>query len=101
LPEVTNRDPFWQAKQSKSAVKEPNYQAIKIPKNTPFGLIIGGLSFAFGFAVVWHIVWLVAVSLISIVICLIIRLSSDDTEYILDAATIKKIEAGNYRGGTS
>ena len=34
------------------------YQDIEIPKNSPVGVIMGGLSFVFGFAMVWWIWWL-------------------------------------------
>lgn len=41
--------------------------------NTPLGLGIGVLSFAFGFGIVWHIWWLAAAALLLIVACLIFR----------------------------
>ena len=41
----------------------PNYYSpIHMPKNTDSGVIIGLLTFVFGFAFVWHIWWLVIAS---------------------------------------
>ena len=73
LPEVNCRDPFWVAKE-KNIKPAPVYEDIVMPKNSPIGFIIGGLSMALGFALVWHIMWLALVSFLSIVACLIIRL---------------------------
>ena len=52
------------------------------------------LALVLGFAVVWHIWWLVIVAFLAIVTAAIIRLSDDNTEYILPAADVKKYEAG-------
>ena len=92
-PVVTGRDPFWAAKQAKAAVPSGrNYTDIRMPKNTPMGLIIGGLSFIVGFAIIWHIWWLAALGLASVIVSLIIRLSDEDSEYIISATEIEKLD---------
>ena len=63
-----------------------------MPKNSAFGVVIGGLSFVFGFAMVWHIWWLAALGLVLIALTLIVRSSDDDTEYLLPAGEVEKIE---------
>jgi cytochrome o ubiquinol oxidase subunit 1 len=88
LPEVNCRDPFWVAKE-KNIKPAPVYEDIVMPKNTPIGFIIGGLSMALGFALVWHIMWLALVSFLSIVACLIIRLSDDHIEHVITAEELK------------
>jgi cytochrome o ubiquinol oxidase subunit 1 len=52
IPEVKNRDAFWEMKQNKAAHK-PIYKDIRLPKNSPAGLIIGILGFLFGFGMIW------------------------------------------------
>jgi len=88
LPEVDCRDPFWVAKE-KNIKPAPVYEDIVMPKNSPIGFIIGGLSMALGFALVWHIMWLALVSFLSIVACLIIRLSDDHIEHVITAEELK------------
>jgi cytochrome o ubiquinol oxidase subunit 1 len=93
-PAVHDRDPFWVAKQATGAPTEkPVYEDIYIPKNTPMGLIIASLAFAFGFGMIWHIWWLVILALLGAITTIIIRTSDDDGEYVLPAAEVAKLEA--------
>ena len=94
LPEVEGRDAFWAVKQSKEAsVHKPRYADILMPKNSPMGLIIAGFAFCFGFAAIWHIAWLAVVGFLGVITSVIIRTSDDDSEYVIPAAKIEKIEA--------
>ena len=68
------------------------YEDIHMPKNNPIGMFIGGLSLVFGFAIIWHIIWLTILSFVGILILLIIRLTDDHTEYVITAAEIEKTE---------
>jgi cytochrome o ubiquinol oxidase subunit 1 len=88
LPVVDCRDPFWVAKE-RNIKPAPVYEDIVMPKNSPIGFIIGGLSMALGFALVWHIMWLALVSFLSIVACLIIRLSDDHIEHVITAEELR------------
>ncbi len=91
LPDGHVRDSFWVQKHS-DLKKALHYQDIHIPKDTPAGLIIGGLSMVLGFALVWYMMWLALVSLIGIVAALVIRLSNDDIEYVITAQELEKME---------
>jgi cytochrome o ubiquinol oxidase subunit 1 len=92
LPIVHTRDAFWEMKRSGQRTAE-TVTDIHMPKNTPMGLYIGGLSFVFGFAMIWYMFWLAVVSFIAIVVCVILRLSDDDTDYYVPAAEVMKLEA--------
>jgi cytochrome o ubiquinol oxidase subunit I len=98
-PEVNQRDAFWVQKHAKKHVK-PDYEPIRISKNTPAGLCIASFAFLVGFGAVWHIIWLAALGLFGIVICVIIRTSNDNSEYTLSAARLAKLEA-EHTGGKS
>ena len=93
IPEVHGRDPFWEMKQAGKSLPNGPYTDIHMPKNSAYGLYIGALSFVFGFALVWYIYWLAAVSLIGALACVFLRLSEEHTEYLLKAEEIRKIEA--------
>jgi cytochrome o ubiquinol oxidase subunit 1 len=97
IPEVTERDPFWATKQPGApAAKKPVYQDIGMPKNTPLGICVAGFAFIFGFCVIWHIWWAVPLGLLGVISCLIIRISRD-TEYVVTAAEISKIESAREK----
>ncbi len=91
-PEVSERDAFWHMKKSKETV-EPHYKDIVMPKNTPLGLIIAIFATTFGLAMIWHIWLLAIVALAAVILSVIIRTLSDNTEYTIPAATIKELES--------
>lgn len=92
IPEVHERDPFWTMKHTQK-VEKPQYKDIHMPKNTSIGLFMGGFSFILGFALIWHITWLGISGLMGLIICLIVRMSDDDTDYYVLATEVEKIEA--------
>ena len=89
LPEVADRDAFWVHKQTATHEEShPKYKDIQLPKNSGLGLFIAGFSFLFGFAVIWHITWLGALGALGVIVCILIRVSMDDTTYIISAADV-------------
>lgn len=92
IPEVSSRDPFWDAKQQGSIKRV--YEDIHMPKNTASGIYISIFAFLVGFGFVWDIVWLVIVSILAIIILLIARTFDDNIEYTIPAAEIQKLEEG-------
>jgi cytochrome o ubiquinol oxidase subunit 1 len=97
LPQVESIDAFWDMKQRGVAYRRPDrYVDIVLPKNTSIGIIIGGMAFVFGFAMVWHIWWLAALCLASIAVCIIIRASDDESDYAIPASEVKKIEDARF-----
>src|SRR5207253_90790 len=102
IPEVADHDTFWAMKQQNKQEMSPEsqkplYKDIHLPKNSPMGIFIGCFSLFFGFALIWHIMWLVWISLFGVIVCTIIRLSSDDTDYYVPAAVVEKIESETLR----
>jgi len=92
IPEVKSRDAFWEMKKSGRTKEKPKYEDIELPKNTPMGMFVAVFVFLVGFAFVWHIIWLAAFGIIGAVICVIIRTFDEDTEYVLTAAEVERIE---------
>ncbi len=98
-PVVTERDQFWEDKQAKTAKGKLHYQDIEMPKNSGMGLLIAGFAFIFGFAVIWHITWLIVIGLLGIIVSIIIRSTNDDTEYTITAAEVAKMDASAGQRG--
>jgi len=90
VPEVTGRDAFWEMKQKD--LPKPVYHDIHMPKNTATGIYIAGFAFLIGFAMVWHIIWLAVLALIGAVVVLIRRAFDENTEYIIPASEVERIE---------
>ncbi len=97
IPTVTTRDAYWEMK--KNGLKpETQYADIELPKNTGMGIYISAFALLLGFAMVWYIIWLAVVGLVGIIICIILRSFDDDTEYVVPAAEVARIEASRTRG---
>lgn len=92
IPNVNMRDAFWEMKKSKETDFKKEYKDIHMPKNTAMGIYVSAFAFVFGFAMVWQIIWLAVLSLIAIFICIIARTLDENTERVLPAKEIAKIE---------
>ncbi len=73
--------------------QQNKFEDIIMPKNTPLGIYLSGFVFLIGFAFVWHIVWLGVVGLIGAIAVAIIRSMDEETEYVIPAAEIARMEA--------
>ncbi len=92
LPEVSNRDDFWEKKQRGLNSNNKEYTDIEIVKNTPIAMYIGSAACLFGFSAVWHIWWLLILSLIAVIVFIMIRTTDEETEYILTASKVAEID---------
>lgn len=94
IPNVSERDAFWAAKQKPggSAPDTHDYSDIALPKNSPFALAIAGLAFIGGFAIIWHLFWLVPPAILGIIAVLIFRSLDTEPERIITATEIRKTE---------
>lgn len=102
-PVVDSRDAFWEMKRkqkSPKANKKPIYQDIHMPKNTATGFIIAVFAGIFGFAMIWHIFWLVALGLVGILISMIVHSYNQDTDYYVKADEVEKTEARLKQGAS-
>jgi cytochrome o ubiquinol oxidase subunit 1 len=103
LPRVSEIDQFWIDKQNHLADNDTqnvqiDYQPIHMPKNTPAGFIIALLAGITGFALVWQM-WIPGViGFVGIIATVIARSFNTDTDYYIDAATVKATELAHTKG---
>ena len=98
IPFVDEIDAFTELKEKGIAYQRPDrYEDIELPKNAPHGLIIGGLAFVFGFALIWYIWWLAILAALGMLFTVIARSIDDDIHYIIPAAEVERIENERYR----
>ena len=86
-------DAFQDMKERGEAYLRPDHYApIHMPKNTSAGVIIGLVGAVFGFALVWHIWWLGAVSFIGMIATFIARSYNEDVDYYVQPDEIERVE---------
>jgi cytochrome o ubiquinol oxidase subunit 1 len=68
MPNVEGEEAYWGIKQraieDERLADEPDYQPIEMPRNTPTGFITAFFTTVTGFAMIWHIWWLVILGLV-------------------------------------
>src|ERR1700722_9879057 len=68
LPYVESTEPYWdiklQARENQQLAAEPKYETIEVPRNTPTGFITAFFAVVTGFALIWHIWWIVVLGLV-------------------------------------
>lgn len=96
-PHVDDRDAFWEHKRQlrdgSRVAEAPHYEDIHMPRNTPTGFFIAMFAGAFGFGMVWHILWLIVFGLLGIVVTMLRRSLDFDVDYYVKAEEVAKIEA--------
>ncbi|MDA7742096.1 cytochrome o ubiquinol oxidase subunit I [Francisellaceae bacterium] len=97
-PKVNDIDEYWEMKQRGEKPKGAPYEDIHMPKDTSVGFWIGAFSLVFGFAMIWHIMWLVAVGGIGMLIAVLFRAFDYDRDYYVTAEEVEKIESEYIEG---
>jgi cytochrome o ubiquinol oxidase subunit 1 len=67
-PVVHDHDAFWDMKARGYVRPVKGFYPIHMPKNTGAGIILAGLSVAFGFGMIWYMWWLAAASFAALLI---------------------------------
>jgi len=96
IPEAGERDAWWEMKEETRGKRQETikkYEDIEMPRNTAMGIYISGFAFLAGFGFVWHIVWMIVLGLVGAIACVIIRSFDEETEYVIPAAEVARIEA--------
>jgi len=92
-PQVKSLDALVQMKVQGDVYQRPSkYADIHMPRNTAVGLVMGGLLTVMGFALIWHIWWLAALSFIGTIGAFVTRSFDEDTDYYVPAAEVERIE---------
>jgi cytochrome o ubiquinol oxidase subunit 1 len=99
LPEVTGEDAFWQFKkraaEQTGSEEKPDYRAIEIPRNSPTGFVCAFFATVMGFALIWHIWWMVAVGAIGAFATFVVFAWRDHDEDTIPANEVARIDRSN------
>jgi cytochrome o ubiquinol oxidase subunit I len=101
LPHVQGGEPYWEIKrraiETQQLSPEPRYEAIELPRNSPTGFITAFFATITGFALVWHIWWLMGVGLIAAYAVFVWFAWRDVHERVIPAAAVARLDRERRR----
>jgi cytochrome o ubiquinol oxidase subunit 1 len=99
LPEVEGEEAYWLAKQRAKAeprsAAEPHYVDIEMPRNSATGFICAFFATMMGFAMIWHIWWLVGVAFVGAFATFVVFAWRDIHEELIPAAEVARVDRAN------
>jgi cytochrome o ubiquinol oxidase subunit 1 len=99
LPQVQGAESYWDVKrralEAESFGKEPNYQPVEMPRNSPTGFVCAFFATIVGFALIWHIWWLMIVGLVGAYATFVVFAWRDVPEYVVPAEEVARIDRAN------
>jgi cytochrome o ubiquinol oxidase subunit 1 len=98
-PDVRGEDAYWEmkahAKQQLLEPKAPEYRDIEMPRNSPTGFVCAFFATVMGFALIWHIWWMVAVGGVGAFATFVVFAWRDHDEYVIPAAEVARVDRAN------
>jgi cytochrome o ubiquinol oxidase subunit 1 len=99
LPRVEGTEAYWsmkqRARQRAGLGEEPRYTDIEMPRNSPTGFICAFFATLMGFALIWHIWWMVALAAAGAYATFVVFAWRDRVEYVIPAETVARIDRAN------
>jgi cytochrome o ubiquinol oxidase subunit I len=99
LPHVEGRDAYWatkqRARQQRKLSEEPRYTDIEMPRNSPTGFVCAFFATLMGFALIWHIWWMVALAALGAYATFVVFAWRDRVEYTVPADEVARIDRTN------
>jgi cytochrome o ubiquinol oxidase subunit 1 len=97
LPEVEGEDAYWhmkrKARQDRTAqTKARDYEPIDMPVNSPTGFITAFFAVVTGFALIWHIWWMVGLGLVGAFATTMVFGWRDVQEQEIDAEVLARVD---------
>ena len=92
LPRVESIDAFWDMKRRGVSPIDTAYETIEVPRNSPVGVVTAFFAVVTGFALIWHIWWMVILGLLAATVTLLGAGWSDEREHEISATDIAKLE---------
>lgn len=95
VPTVDSLDAFHEAKKRGLPPPPAQYEPIHMPRNTGVPFIVNVWILLLCFALIWHIWWLAAGSLLATIVTFIVRSYDEDIDYYVPAEEVKRIESAH------
>jgi cytochrome o ubiquinol oxidase subunit I len=99
LPDVRGENAYWamkaRAKKADAEKNETDYQPIEMPRNSPTGFVCAFFATLMGFALIWHIWWMVIAGFIGAFATFVVFAWRDHDEYEIPAEEVERIDRAN------
>jgi len=99
LPDVRGADAYWtmkaHARQAVADKSETEYQPIEMPRNSPTGFVCAFFATVMGFALIWHIWWMVIAGLVGAFATFVVFAWRDHDEYEIPVEEVARIDREN------
>jgi len=92
LPQVQSIDAFWDMKRRGVSPIETHYESIEMPRNSPVGFVTAFFAVVTGFALIWHIWWVVILGLLAAAVTVMAFGWSDNREREITPGEIARME---------
>ena len=96
LPDVSGEDAYWgikqRAKQQRAPAQAPDYQAIHLPRNSPTGFVCAFFATVMGFALIWHIWWMVVAGAVGAFATFVVFAWRDEDEATIPADEVARLD---------
>ena len=96
-PVIHDLDAWYDMKSRGAQRPVDGYRDIHMPSNTGTGMILSGFCLVMGFALVWHIWWLVALSFAATIVGAIYHTFNYKRDFDIPAATVAAVEDARTR----
>jgi cytochrome o ubiquinol oxidase subunit I len=101
LPQVSGAEPYWEIKrraiEAQQLSAEPHYESIELPRNSPTGFITAFFATLTGFALIWHIWWLMAAGLAAAYAVFVWFAWREVHEKLIPAAVVARLDRERRR----
>lgn len=98
-PRVDGNDAYWIMKQRERGLgglsEEPIYSDIEMPRNSATGFVCAFFATCMGFALTWHIWWIVAVAALGAYATFVVFAWRDRSGYIIPADEVARVDRIN------
>jgi cytochrome o ubiquinol oxidase subunit I len=91
-PVVHDLDAWWDMKRRGYERPLGGFRPIHMPKNTGAGVILAGLSTVLGFALIWYIWWLAALSFAALIAAAITHTFNYNRDFYIPAEDVVRLE---------
>jgi cytochrome o ubiquinol oxidase subunit 1 len=92
-PRVHDIDAWWQMKANGFVRPTDGFVQIHMPKNTPAGIIIAGISGVIGFTLIWHMWLLASIGFVALMATIIVHTFNYKRDYYIPVEEVEKAEA--------
>ena len=101
LPQVQDEEPYWGMKEKaretqRLSTEEPKaYEPIEMPRNSPTGVVTAFFAVVIGFAMIWHIWWMMGAGLLGAYATFVVFAWRDISEEEIPAEEVARIDRAN------